>query len=349
MNPIKNAVLFNLYLIGASLLFTLAAVKKKGRSTHTVGIGAAGTLKIVDNPAFPDHDFFQAGATFPIQIRHASVTFPDDAAKDLRSASIRFAALDEESPLDILMNTGPRTFRHLEEFWNFTLASVRGKQPDELTSSTGLKAYCEKEPVFKEIFAETMRRAPESLAQVYYYSKLVNFFRAKDGKVRYVKYRLVPEDRGVDSGVPTGLDNQQPWNQERSPEETRSPTYLRDEYRERVARKPIIFHLQLRLHDGIEGDTNGRINGDRSEIFTQEKDWSEDTSPWLDLATLSIDRMLTDGETEKLSFNVGRQPVSLGAVTGYSARDPNSINAARILIYKFSKAARGWVGTRSAT
>ena len=39
-------------------------------------------------------------------MRHANLKYTDDAGADARSFSIKFADADEESPLDIVMNTG---------------------------------------------------------------------------------------------------------------------------------------------------------------------------------------------------------------------------------------------------
>ncbi|WP_202223097.1 catalase [Okeania sp. KiyG1] len=339
MKKIWNTILFFFYLISASLLFMLAAFKNKGRATHKYGVGGAGTLKVVDSPEFPQHEFWQGEKVFSVQIRHGAVTFEDDAAMDLRSASLKLSDPSEKSVLDIIMNTGPRTFRDIIEFWNFTLASIRDKEEGELVSSKGLKVYCESQPIFKDIFAETLRRAPDSFSQMHYHSKLVNYFKAKDGKLRYVKYRLLPEDRGVDSGLISGEDWEKPWLQNRLPDETRPIDYLRKEYVEKLSQKPIIYHLQLRLHEDIQGD--------KTKIFTQEVEWSEETSPWLDLATITIDRSLSFEETEKLSFDIGRQPDSLGAVEVFDAHDPNSVNAARLRIYGLSLAVRSFLYKKS--
>ena len=124
MKKIWDTILFFFYLIGASLLFMLAAFKNKGRATHKYGVGGAGTLKVVERQEFPEHEFWEPGKVFPLQIRHGTVTFEDDAAMDLRSASLKLSDQPEKSPLDIIMNTGPRTFRDIIEFWNFTLASI---------------------------------------------------------------------------------------------------------------------------------------------------------------------------------------------------------------------------------
>ena len=331
MKKIWETILFFFYFIALILLFSLVAFKKKGRATHKYGVGGAGTLKVVDRPEFPEHEFWQAGRVFPIQLRHATVSYEDDAAMDARSVSFRLSDSEEESPLDILMNTGPRSSQNIIKFWEFSAAGARNKRDDEPISSQGMEEYCQN-PTNKKDFIETLRRAPDSFAQIYYASKFVNYFKAKDGKLRYVKYRVIPEDRGIDSGTISGEDLEKPWLQKRRSDETRPIDYLRQEYLERLSQKPIIYHLQLRLHDDMEGD--------KGEIFTQEYEWSEETSPWLDLATIAIERPLSFEETEKMSLNVGRQPDSLGAVQVFEAHDPNSLNAARIRIYELTRWVR---------
>ena len=323
-----------LYMVVTGLLFGLVAFQKRGRSTHLYGVGGSGTLQVVDNPKFPEHEFWQAGRKWPIQIRHATVTFEDDAAMDLRSASLKLSDQEEESPLDLIMNTGPRTFTNMITFRDSTLASVRGRAEGEVTSSEALKAFFQSNLVMKEIFAESIRRAPDSFTQMYYDSKLVNYFKAKDRQLRYVKYRLIPSDRGVDSGTATGADWAAPWLQNRLPGETRPTNYLRQEYLKRLEKAPVIYHLQLRLHEDTESN--------RQEIFTQEKEWDQTSSPWLDLATITINKALSSEETEKLTFNIGRQPDSLGIVEGHSILDPNSINTVRVGVYQLSRTIRSF-------
>ncbi len=48
-------------------------------ATHAHGVGASGTITIVDNPKFPEHDFFVAKKTFPVRVRHATLGSDDDA------------------------------------------------------------------------------------------------------------------------------------------------------------------------------------------------------------------------------------------------------------------------------
>ena len=53
------------------------------------------------------------GRKFPARLRHANLNFEDDATGDGRSFSIKFADSDNESPMDIVMNTGEANL-----FWN---------------------------------------------------------------------------------------------------------------------------------------------------------------------------------------------------------------------------------------
>lgn len=331
MKKILDKIILFFFTIAIGLLFALGALRNKARTTHKYGVGGAGQLKIADNPDFPEHEFFQAGRTFPVRLRHGTVTFEDDAAMDIRSASIKFLDNQSETALDLIMNTGPRTFLDAINFWKFTMASIMGKEKDEPVSSKGLEAFLKQEPVFEKIFATSLRRAPDSFAQLYYYSKLVNYFKAKDGKIRYVKYRLIPET-GLESGIPAAKDLETPWLQKRLPDETRPIDYLRSEYVERASEKQIIYRLQLRLHENVEEN--------KEQIFSQERDWDETTSPWLDLATVAIDRALSAEETEELRFSIGNQPESLGIVEGESISDPNSINSIRAWVYGWAQAVR---------
>ncbi|NER34355.1 MAG: catalase [Oscillatoria sp. SIO1A7] len=334
MKKILDKIVLFFFTIAVGLLFALGAANNKARTTHKYGVGGAGQLRIVDDPAFPEHEFFQAGRTFPVLLRHGTVTFEDDAAMDIRSASIKFLDKQSETALDLIMNTGPRTFLNAINFWQFTMASISGREEGEPVSSKGLEAFLKENPVFEKIFATSLRRSPDSFAQLYYYSKLVNYFKAKDGKIRYVKYRLIPES-GLESGIPSAKDMETPWLQKRLDSENRPIDYLRAEYVERASQQEIIYKLQLRLQENVEDN--------KERIFSQEEDWDESTSPWLDLATVAIDRALSSDETEKLHFNIGNQPDSLGIVEGESISDPNSINSIRTRVYKWASSVRFFI------
>ena len=120
------------------MLFLLGTtVKCFRRATHTVGTGGLGVVKIVENPKFPAHDFFQPGRQFPVRLRHANLKYIDDAGADARSFSIKFADSDSDSPLDIVMNTGEANI-----FWD--VASLEDFVPVE--SGPTAKEYVFKNP-----------------------------------------------------------------------------------------------------------------------------------------------------------------------------------------------------------
>ena len=90
-------------------LFGLGALKLGTRPTHPRGIGAYGSAMIVSNPQLPKCQFFTAGKTFPVRLRHSNFDKGHDAAADLRAAAIKFADAEDGGPLDVIMMTGPGT------------------------------------------------------------------------------------------------------------------------------------------------------------------------------------------------------------------------------------------------
>ena len=101
------------------------ASQKGRRITHTLGVGGVGIATIVDNVDIPKNSFFVSGRVFPVRIRHANLTFDDDRTLDIRSASLKFADKNVDSPLDLIMNTGDRC-----SFWNGpTLTDFQASRP----------------------------------------------------------------------------------------------------------------------------------------------------------------------------------------------------------------------------
>ncbi|MDX1958718.1 MAG: hypothetical protein SFU98_09105 [Leptospiraceae bacterium] len=315
--------------------FGYAAFKKSGRATHKFGAGASGKIKILNNPNIPANEFFEAGKEFPCKLRHGTVSFEDEAAKDIRSASIKFSLNDEDAPLDLIMNTGDQGFFNAIEFWQFTMASVKNIKPDEPSSSEGLKELFTRDKLQSQLFEEGLRRAPSSFSQLYYHTQLINYYKSKDGVIRYAKYRLAPEDKGIESGLPVGEDAKRPWDQKRFPDEKKENDYLRKEFLDRISKQKIIYHLQVQLRTD-----DGKSSLDKTSLFRQEVEWEAKDYPWEDLALIILDKGLTLEETEKLQFNVGRQPSSLGIIPADSPEDPRSINHIRARVYKVSQMMR---------
>ena len=63
------------------VLITLNSLVKRVRMSHENGVAARGRIKIVTDPDIPatDDDFFRSGAEFSCRLRHASVSYMDDA------------------------------------------------------------------------------------------------------------------------------------------------------------------------------------------------------------------------------------------------------------------------------
>ena len=96
----------DLNLNGFYMAFGLKAFVSKKRPSHPFGFGAFGKVQIVDDPKFPDHEFFVPGRIFPVRLRHSNIRFDDGATSDFRGASLKFADSDSESPFDVIMSTG---------------------------------------------------------------------------------------------------------------------------------------------------------------------------------------------------------------------------------------------------
>lgn len=286
------------------------------RMSHDNGITTRGRVRIVDAPEFPDHPFFRAGAEFPCRLRHASVSYQDDAALVVRGASLKFADSDYASPLDLLMNTGETApFFDAWTFVQFMYLTVRGRDPYAIP-------YLNKYPLCARGIQVSLRRNPASFTQLYYYSKTPFEFRANDGRLRYVKFRLVPEDRGPETGQPSEEDVETPWDQKALPGETRSPNYLKRELRERLGQGPVRYHLQLQLHEPDAGDV-------RELLLNPCIGWDEQTHPWMDLAEVTLDEALPFEKGNWMRFSPTNQPEGMGFIEPLSIHDPPSLERLR--------------------
>ena len=296
-------------------LLAFGSLTSRRRFTHQNGVAATGRLRIVDDPQFPDHDFFRPGREFDCRLRHATLLYHDDTILGIRSASLKFADSDLESPFDLLMNSGEITlFWDAWTFVQFLYGGAKGRGVHWLP-------YLRKYPRALVGTKDSVRRAPESFAKVYYYSKVVFGFTGRDGKNLYAKYRMIPGDRGPESGIPSAKDLETPWIQDPQPDETRSRNYLKDEYRERVERGSVRYILQIQLHD-YENDTD-------DEAANSNRPWDEETHPWMDLAEVEIDKVLSYEDGNKIRFQLDQHPPSLPVPKAKSIYDYHSVNHLR--------------------
>lgn len=119
--------------------FALKSLVTRQRGTHPRGVGAIGTVTVLDNPLLPEHEFFSAGRVFPLRLRHANLVRPDDSQLDVRGISLKFADTDFESPFDLMMHTGEEA-----AFWNIysfdkMLTALAG-------GPKAFKAFCLEDP-----------------------------------------------------------------------------------------------------------------------------------------------------------------------------------------------------------
>ena len=93
--------------------FALKTLITRQRGTHAKGVGAIGTVTVVENPLLPEHEFFKVGHVFPVRLRHSNLVRTDDTQLDVRAVSLKFADNDFDSPFDLMMHTGEEA-----AFWN---------------------------------------------------------------------------------------------------------------------------------------------------------------------------------------------------------------------------------------
>ena len=299
-------------LIAAYSFFT------RKRMSHENGIVARGRIRLLDQLAIPENDFFVPGREFPCRLRHASVSLMDDAGLFVRAASLKFADADTESPLDLLMNGGAAApFWNMHTFAQFMYARMRGGRAH-------LIPYFQANPRCFENVRSALRLRPDSFASLHYYSQTPFEFRARDGRLRYCKFRLLPEDRRAETGIPREDDLRTPWIQEARPGESLLPNYLKDEYMERVRSRGASYVLEMQLHEW-------RPDDQRDVILNSLYAWDESTHPWVHIANVHIGSILDeDPYGYRCVFEIAHRPECIGLIEPLSIYDPPSLDYLRI-------------------
>ncbi|QRK10605.1 hypothetical protein JQX13_11250 [Archangium violaceum] len=283
--------------------------------SHDNGIAARGRIRITENPTFPAHDFFEPGREFACRLRHASVSYPDDTVIQVRAASLKFADSDYESPLDLEMNTGT-----ISLFWsarNF-IEFVTKKNPR--VNGLDYVEYYKDNPRGLLASAEGVRKDPSTFTQLYYHSQVPLRFVGKDGVLRYAKYRLIPENRGPETGLMPPNATQTLWDEDLT-DPSRSPNYLKEELADRLSRGPVTYHLQIQLHTPRPGES--------AEILNSNVAWDEATHPHMDLGTVTLEEVLPFEDSVRMRFSMSHHPPSLGLLPAESVDDYNSLNYMR--------------------
>ena len=299
---------------GIIALVAFNSLVSRRRMSHDNGIVCKGKVRILDELSVPPCDFFQPGKEFPCRIRHASVSFADDARLVVRSASLKFADADHESKFDIMMNTGTAgPFAHAWDFLKFMIATIRGREQH-------IKPYLDANPGLADGIKLSICY-PDTFALLNYHSKTALAYRDSNDKDWYIKFKLAPWDRGPDRGRPTKQELEEFWLQAPKPGEDRSRNFLKDELRRRLDQGPVKYHLQAQFHAVQPGE-------DR-EILNCGVAWNDDTHPWQDLAEVELDEVMETEAGNLTSYDVCNHPPNMSIPEASSIFDPASINYLR--------------------
>jgi hypothetical protein len=300
-------------LIGMVAAIIASSFVKRRRMSHENGITCRGTVRIVDDPTFPAHGFFQPGRSFDCRVRHATVLFKDDAKMTVRGASIKFADDRFESPFDMLMNTG-----EVGLFWNartfFDFGRMTGKH------GKAFVPYLRKYPQSLYGGGQSSRRDPDSFADLSYHSQTCFGFVDLEGRYYYARYRLIGVDwDGTDSGELDQWWKDHNWLQNPLPDEQRSRNYLKDEMALRLEGDGIVrYRFQIQVREKPPGP-------DR-EWVSAEYEWHESVVPWHDVAIVELHEALDYDEAMLTWFDLGNHPADLPVPMGVSLDDPHSLN-----------------------
>ncbi|MDE3252395.1 MAG: hypothetical protein KGO92_06285 [Bacteroidota bacterium] len=300
------------FALGLALVLSFP---KRYRMSHNNGIAGKGKLRIVDNPQFPEHDFFVPGRVFDARIRHAMATFLDDAMKGIRSCSIKFADTQWESPMDLECNTG-----EINLFWS-AASFLKFAQLRKQQWGVEYEEYYRKYPQGIIGAQKALRKDATSYTNLRYYALTPFLFIGKDQIKRYAKYRVVPFDDIPETGLITHPSDWDTANQRITPHEPRGRNYLKDEFVKRVKEEGAHYRLQIQ--------TRVANDDDNPEIFNNQIPWDEAVFPWHDLAIIDITEPLDWKESTLTSFSLNNMPKTLGIIPAKSIYDYNSLNYMR--------------------
>jgi hypothetical protein len=314
-------------------LFTRTATATRARATHSTGTAAKGIARIIVPLDFPSNDFLQFGKTYGVVLRHATprpaiphplVVNPDttdDRMLDGGAVSIKFfetERVEGEGLHDVMMNTGRVLFVPSARAFNRMIHTPFGER-GKLIEDGDLD---------DDLLTEAYRTG--SFTEFYYHSQIAFEILDKNGVLRYIKFRLIPGDRGPERGLfrkeqKAGGDTFAPaW-----PDDERDPKYRRHDFEVRVRHIGVQYIIQAQLHDNTP-------NIDLSPMVY----WNERNHPWVDVAQISLSSVLTAEEQDKLSFDANRTHDSINLPLTKEADAPESIGHSRALVYWHAREAR---------
>lgn len=312
---------------------TLNTLLTRERMSHENGLTVRGQVRIRPDLNLPPNQFFTPGKTFPCRLRHASVSFLDDAAMVVRAASIKFSDNPVASPFDMLMNNGNATpFWNMDTFWQFMRARMQGGRAH-------LIAYFKRNPRCYMNVRDAVRHDPKSFANQFYYSQTPLAFTADDGLERFAKFRLIPQDHDEEfDGFPSEEDLAKAWFQEAHSNEKLGRNYLKNEFRQRLDKGHVRYRFQIQLLEWQDSD-------ERAYELNSLYPWDEKECPWRDLAEVTLTDALSYAEGNQCIFSLRHLPKGvLSEIPAQGIEDGPSIDylrqggwwprRARLLMYR---------------
>jgi hypothetical protein len=313
-------------------IFGHAATMKQGRATHTFGVHARGTARIVAPVGFPQNDFLTAGKTYSVMVRHSAPGgSKDNRAQDAASASLKFfdgpADPATDGIHDIVMNTGRTLFVSTARTFQALVITPNPERGDKLVKTGMLDDH-----TLSEAF-----RSGASFTDFYYHSQICYELADGSGTKSYLRYRLMNADRAPERGnFPTSWKPNGVTIFPAMAGDPRSESYLNTDFQSRFQYGGVHYLLQGQLRPGDEPDA--------VDCSTR---WDELRYPWMDLAEIDFTELVTGPELDGLSFNVNRTPPGIalplgttGTWTGPQADNFASLAHLRALVYPAARKAR---------
>lgn len=320
-DDIEDLEYWTLLDLTAGPFMMIQSMATRRRASHLMGVGARGSVVVQTHADVPRNRVFQNGRRFEVTARFANLSELDDAALDVRGAAL--SLVEGEQRVDLLMNTG--SFSAAADMASFATLVASKFLPE-----SGTKAAIRANPSLLEGAVAGLRRAPESYARLYFYSQKVTYWVDDQGERWLVRYRLAPADLGPESGVPDDDDAAAVWNRSRLGSETRVSNYLREELKRRASGEGVHMRLQAQWHEENPGDT--------LDWYSPGLDWDSEEHPWLDLGAVTLNAEMSDEDTERLFFNPGNTPRSLGTPAASGMRDPRSVaDSERRVVWRLGK------------
>lgn len=315
-------------------LFVKVTAAVRGRGTHTTGVAARGVARIITPVDFPQNDFLSFGKVYPIIVRHATprtalyrpapdkppTVDTDDRTLDGGAISIKFSEPNASTRgfHDIMMNTGRVLFVPSARAFNTMTRTPFGQRAPLLKDGT----------IDDAKLSEAYRTG--SFTEFYYHSQIAFEFTDRSGTMRYIKFRSIPADRGPERGlfppeIRAGGDTFAPaWD-----DDHREPEFRRHDFEVRVKHLKVDYLLQAQLHPA-----------DGPDALNPMTYWEERTHPWLDVAHLHLNQLLSHAEMDALEFDANWTHDCINLPLARTADDYASMGHARALIYSYAREAR---------